>query len=280
MVKLNESLLTRNKGNTTVEYALIGTLIGLVAITGLLSFSGAFSARVTDLKTDMKARTNAANAQAVQIAAMKSLRDQSGVAGSGLASDAANEANGNGNAMTTGANGNTLGSTGKTGGGLADGLSNLSPEEKSLVKAVANTAHQIARYQELLEQLAAYSAGNMSRFRSSKVVVDGKVMSTYDLAMALGDTGLAAQLEEKKNQVLASGIDAEVKDKVAETSDKVKEDANTTSSTTNEVLATNTNPAQVEAVTDSTETDKNAGEICKASGGKDNGKTCGDTRRW
>lgn len=267
----NYSGYQRMKGNTLAEYTLIAMLLCLVSIAAVFSLSGAFSEKLTGIKSDMQARIDATNARAIQMAATKAL--QAGAAGT-LASDSSGFGT-NGNAMTTGANGDTLGLTGKSGGGLAGALANLSEQEKNLVQEVANTAHEIARMQELLEMLSKYSAGDMDKFRNSKIMVDGKLMSAYDIAVELGQTGLASQLENKKNTVLASGITDKVKGTVAAISDKVQSEATETSDKTNEVLVTNTDPTQVDQVSDSKETSKDATKICKTAGGQDDGTQCG-----
>lgn len=261
------------RGNALAEYTLIAMLLCLVSIAAVFSMSGAFSERISVIKSDMQGQVDGTNAQAIQMAATRAMR----AGGSAiLASDSSGFGGSNGKAMTTGANGDTMALTGKTGEGLADILSNLSEKEKNLVQAVANTAHEIARMQELLEQLSQYSGGDMEKFRNSQIMVDGELMTAYDLAVKLGQAGLAAQLERKTNSVLASGITDSVKGTVAAISDKVKDKATETSDITNEVLITNSDPAQVEEVSNSKETSKNAAKICKAAGGKDDGTQCGD----
>ncbi len=264
------------QGNTLVEYALIALLLCVVSIAAVFSVSGAFSQQVGRIKTDILAKESKSQDAAEKALALRDLRGSSPVSGSGLGAGMNGYEAGSNPAMTTGANGNTRGwgSSGNTKGGLAETMSKLSGEEKNLVRDVSNTAYRIARLQQVLEDLSAYSKGDMNKFRNSIVMVDGVRMTTYQVAMALGNSGLASELEEKKKTVLESGIKADVKDQVADISNEVKQDATKTSDVTNDVLTTNTDPTQVQDVTDSEKTNQNAGDLCGLSGGRGNGKDC------
>ncbi|WP_373533521.1 hypothetical protein [Vampirovibrio sp.] len=275
MFQLKPTPLKQHRGNTMAEYALIASMVCLVSLTTLLAFSGAFSNQVGNLKVSMKANTMAANEQATELAAIKALGNQNSVSRQNLNADAFSAQNDVGNTLTTGANGKILGLNAMAGDNLASALPHISREDKNLVKDVANTAHQIARFQEMLEQLSEYSNGDMDKFRNSVVVVDGNRMTAFELASTLGDTGLSAKLAKMKQQILSSGMGNAVKGKVSSISEEIRHDANTTSDTTNEVLSENTNPKKVSDVTDSKETDQKASMICKSTGGKDTGKNCG-----
>lgn len=264
---------SRNAGNTIAEYALIASLVCLASIAAVFSFSGAFSEKLSGVKADMQARVDATSAQATQIAVAKAIRNAAASSRGGI--ELSGSENGGAQAVTTGANGDILASRRNSSNALEDSIANLSESDKNLVRDVSNTAHEIARMQEALEQLSQYSDGDLSKFQHTKMMVGGQMLSAYELAKALGNDGLAAKLEEKKNTVLFSGIQGDLKDKVAAISNDVKSDATKTSDKTNEVLSSNTDPAQVKEVTDSGKTDTKAANICEASGGVDSGTQCG-----
>lgn len=273
-MKCSCKVLNAQNGNTLAEYGLIGSLVFLLSVAAVFAFSGAFNERLGGLKSDLIARIDVASANAAQVAAAKALHDAAAEAarvGAGLSGYGGDGRQ----AMTTGANGSVLGSSKGGQGQLENAIANLSESEKNLVRDVSNTAHEIARMQEALEMLSQYSDGDTSKFQNTQMMVNGRVMSAHDLAVALGDNGLAAKLEEKKNTVLASGIQGDVKDTVASITNEVKLDATKTSDKTNEVLYANTDPSQVKDVSDSVKTDGNASTICGTSGGVDSGKNCG-----
>lgn len=265
-----------SRGNTLVEYVLLALLICMVSVAALMSFGNAFSAKVTGFKASMKSQTQkAANAQA-QNSANHLAVSGSPLGGSGGAFNSSSYASIDNQAQTTGANGNTLtqASTGSVNIGTAGTVANLSPEQAEIVKDVANTAHKVAALQQLLTDLSNYSNGDIEKFRNSTVVFEGQTMTALQIAKALGKYGLVAQLDTKKNNLLASTTDPAVVSVVAGLTDQVKQNATATSQAAKTAVMTATDPTSVSQVTDATQTDTQASQICDAGKGKDTSKKC------
>jgi hypothetical protein len=265
----NTLTLNRAKGNTILEYVLIGVLVLTAGVFAMMAFGKNFQQQLADAKTEFKDHANQAafiEAKAQAEAAMASVTTNTKL--NGLGSTGTDRGTTD---QTTGANGDRLntgilGDTGKTGDESSEPVSQTD-QLKALLKDLANQAHKIAQLQALLETISAYSSGDMTKFQSTSVYFEGRVVNAYQLSYALTHGGEIIELENTKNQILASSASDSLKDEIVSLTDNVKESAVNTGS-----------QAQYGSVNDgaSTETNKTAAQICDKSGGKDNGKKCDD----
>lgn len=269
---LSRCKIYRANGNAITEYALIGTLILLVAIGGLMMFGGNLNTWLGGVKTDMKSHSDQAaltQAKMQANAAAASLNNGTGLTASGSANNPAL-------AQTTGANGKTLSSGGK-GSANGSGNSNSSGQDaqlKALLVELANQAHKVAFLQSMLEEISKYSAGNINKFKSTTIYYEGQALNAWQLSWALQHGGEIADLDQKKDEVLASGASQDVKDTIAAMTDQVKAKAANTGSKTDEVLNNNTDPVAVDASTNSQDTHSDAATICTTGGSTDSGTNC------
>jgi Flp pilus assembly pilin Flp len=280
MLKTNAVSKTSYPGNATIEYTLIGGLICVLSVAGLFALSGAFRGEVSGLGMDMKSRTiQAANAgksqeEALRIASMDPTLNPTGAPGYDPYAPPDSGESGE-STITTGSNG-SQGSTGKTGGDSGSESPDLSKKEEQLVEDVANKAHDIARLQEAIEQLSAYSKGNLKLFANSSMVVDLNQMNALEIARALGDDGLVKEFEKLVSKLDESEMPDELKEDLKELSKKVKEDAKKTAEKTEDILAgTGGSPSSIPKKSD--DTTENAGKICETGGGTDNGISCSNS---
>lgn len=262
------------RGNTTIEYALAGLLICVVSIGVLLLLSGSVSAKISDLKNDVIAKADVAKEQSslryeqYQL----SLTGESGMVNS-FSADTENNSSAT---ITTGANGNTLGST-----SVVKGISNknkkeLTPAQEKLVKDIANNAHQIAQLQATLKQIAKFSGDNRDRFRNTTIVYKGTSITVREIANWLrSNSSLFNDNRALLDSLVSTGADPEVITKVNELNSKVSTDAEKSSNSVQDVLTDTGSPTTVVSNTNPTKTHQNAKSICGAAGGNDTGTYCG-----
>lgn len=259
-------------GNAAAEYALVGTLICMVSLGALLSFSGAFSARISDLKTEMISKAHKASQENALQA------DQMGLstpAGSGSAGIDTWSGNGSGATATTGANGNTWGLEGRPAGSAPTKESNLTPAQEKIVTAIANNAHEIAKLQKILRQIAKLSRGNRETFRNTTVIYNGTVFSAGRIAAWLKENGyMSARLQTLVNKLVATGADKGVLSDVNALTEQVASDAATSSNAAQSALRNVGSPTTVVVQTDPAKTSENATAICETAGGTDTGTSC------
>lgn len=262
----------RASGNTIAEYAFIGSFLTVAAIAAFMMFGHDLNDVLAGMKTDFKYHSDQAEFMEAQAHANSIMAGMAGgLDGNGSGSSSTDPSM----AQTTGANGNTM-SNGLSGNAGKGASGPLTPEEqlKSLMVELANQAHKVAALQSMLESISKYSAGNIDQFKSTSIYYDGKVLNAWQLSWALQHGGEIRELEQKKNEVLSSGASQEVKDTIAAMTEQVKNNAATTSNKTEEVLSYNSDPANVEAVTDSKDTHDKASTICEVSGNTDTGSSC------
>jgi len=257
-------------GNALVEYTLIGVLLVGASIIVFLSFGQNFKNALADLHSDMKAHNDQASFMEAQAQANIVMAGMTGGSASGLSGSSNNPAM----AQTTGANGNQVG-LGNT-GNSATPAKPLTPEEqlKSLLVQLANQAHEVAQLQSMLESISKYSKGDLEKFQSTSIYYNGQVLNAWQLSWALSHGGEIVALQQKKNEVLASGASDSVKDKISQLTDLVTHNAATTSQATSSVLHGEQDPSAVSNVSDSNATHQDAGKICGVSGHADNGNNC------
>ncbi|WP_303675057.1 hypothetical protein [Vampirovibrio chlorellavorus] len=270
-VRINERLPAH--GNAAAEYALVGTLICVVSLGALLSFSGAFSARISDIKSDMIAKADKTSQENAIRAAQMGLNTP---AGSGSACIDAWSGNGSGATATTGANGNTWGLEGRPGGSAPTKESNLTPAQEKIVTAIANNAHEVAQLQKILRQIAKLSRGNRETFRKTTVVYNGTVLSAGRIAAWLKENGyMSARLQTLVDKLAATGADKGVLSEVNTLTGQVSSDAATSSNAAQSALTNAGSPTTVVVQTNPVKTDQNAAAICETAGGTDTGTRCG-----
>ncbi len=256
-------------GNALVEYTLIGILLVGASIIVFLSFGQNFKNALADLHSDMKAHNDQASFMEAQAQANMVMADMTGST-AGLSSASNNPAM----AQTTGANGNQVG-LGNTGSSTAPAKPLTAEEQlKSLLVQLANQAHEVAQLQSMLESISKYSKGDLEKFQSTSIYYNGQVLNAWQLSWALSHGGEIVALQQKKNEVLASGASDSVKDKISQLTDLVTHNAAATSQTTNSVLHGNQDPGDVSTVSNSNATHQDAGKICGVSGHADNGSSC------
>ncbi len=261
-------------GNAAAEYALVGVLICLVSVGALLSFSGAFSARVSDIKNDVLSRADQASQQNAIRAAQSGLNGAGGSGSSGAFGNGST--NGNGTTATTGANGNTLGQQAGQGGASSASDNNLTPAQEKLVTTIANNAHEVAKLQAMLKQLARFSRGNLQTFKTTTIVYKGNVLTAQKIANMLGENGaMSARLETLVDQLAASGADTDVLSDVSSLTDEVTTDAALSSDVTKDALTNTGSTAAVDQNTNPQTTHQDAATICGTTGGTDTGTSCG-----
>lgn len=259
-------------GNATAEYVLVGVLICLVSIGALLSFSGAFSARVSDLKTEMLSNADKASQENAIRAAQWG---PDGPLGSNSPGQDADNDSKPGGTATTGANGNTLGFQGGKKEDPSPKEEKLTPEQEKLVTAIANNAHEVARLQDILKQIAKFSRGNRQKFKTTTVVYKGITLNAARIANWLKGNGvMSARLQTLVDKLAATGADVDVVSDVSTLTEQVASDAATSSNATQEVIASTGSPTQVVASTDPSKTDEKAAAICETAGGTDTGTSC------
>lgn len=260
-------------GNAAAEYALVGVLICLVSVGALLSFSGAFSARISDVKNDVLSKADQASQQNAIRAAQFGLNGSGGNAGAG--SLGTGSTNGNGTTATTGANGNTLGQQAGQGGTSSASDNNLTPAQEKLVTTIANNAHEVAKLQEMLKQMARFSRGNLQTFKTTTVVYNGKVLNAQKIAAMLGENGLmSARLQTLVDKLVASGAGTDVVSDVSSLTDQVTTDAALSSNVTQDALTNTGSTAAVDKNTNPQATHQDAATICGTTGGTDTGTSC------
>lgn len=260
--------MNRAKGNTILEYVLIGVLVLTAGIFAMMAFGKSFEQHLAEMKTDFKTHSNQAaliEAKAQAEAAMASVTTMAKSSG-GLGGNSSDYGTTD---QTTGANGDQMNTGLQGGSGTADAAAAkpLTQEEqlKALLADLSNQAHKIAQLQALLETIATYSAGDMTKFQSTSVYFDGRIVNAYQLSYALTHGGEIVELESKTQQILQSTASEELKNEIISLTEDVKESAATTG-----------NQASSGTVDDgaSEETNKKAVDICDTAGGKDSGKRC------
>ncbi|MCE3236727.1 MAG: hypothetical protein K0Q50_2918 [Vampirovibrio sp.] len=264
----------RSSGNTIAEYTLIGSLLTIAAIGAFLIFGRDLNDLLAGLKTDFKYHSDQAAFMEAQAHANSIMAGMAGGVSAGDSSASYDPSM----AQTTGANGDRMNTGLKGAAAAAKSTVPKTPEEqlKSLLAELANQAHKVAALQSMLESISKYSSGDTDKFKSTSIYYEGQVLNAWQLSWALQHGGEIVELEQKKNEVMASGVSDVIKETVASLTDAVKANAANTSNKTEEVLSSNIDPAAVEAVTDSKDTNEKAAKICEAAGKKDNGSKCED----
>jgi hypothetical protein len=260
-------------GNALAEYTLVGVLICLASLGALLSFSGAFSAKLSDIKNDMISKADKANQEYMIQAIQVGLETP---AGSGSAGWNTGNGNDSGTTATTGANGNTWGQEISNGTDASAKESTLTPEQEKIVTAIANNAHEVAKLQKMLRQIAKFSRGNRETFRSTTFVYNGTVLNAGRIASWLKENGyMSARLQTLLNKLVATGAKNEVLSEVSNLTQQIASDAASSSDAAQQALTNAGSPTTVVATTAPDKTDANAAAICETAGGIDTGTHCG-----
>jgi hypothetical protein len=267
---LSGQQIKKTQGNTLVEYSLIGVLIVVVSIAVFILFGQNFRDVLADIKTDMKSH----NDQAALIEAQAQASVLMAKMANNPASASVNASNSSSMAQTTGANGNQVGLGSKGSTTTSSKPPTATQQLKSLLVELANKAHEVAELQSILANIAKYSNNDIAKFKTTYIYYNGQMLNAWQLSWALAHGGEIIEMEQKKNEVLASGASDDLKNQIIDLTNQVTAKANATSDTANNVLNGNSDPAAVDQVTDAAATHQDAAAICDASGHKDDGTNC------
>lgn len=180
------SLRDFGRGNTLLEYGLIGVLIVLVCITAIQFLGSSLDSAMAAIKHDMQTKNEAA------MSAWVASKVAQGQGGTLSASDQAIlESSLASKLQTTGANG----STEILAKQLEDAAKQLLKDGKidqtqyDVLMKLANQGHKMAQIQGMISDAMNYANGDVNLFNSMSFQFEGKTYSAQELAVMVGFNG-------------------------------------------------------------------------------------------
>lgn len=294
---LQKRAFTRRKGNTSVEYALIGCLILVVGLAAWQMFGSNFNTAIAGIKGDMDAKRESA------VAAWLSTKTKNGqLTGLSASEQAILQESLTSKLQTTGANGSTevLAKQLELAAEqlLKDGK--IDQSQYDILMKLSNEGHKIAKIQGLIGDAMKYANGDVAMFNNMSFTFEGQSYTATQLAKMIGFNGPApadfatadilssptggttgstvGNFLNLYNQALSSGA---LSDPMAKsTVDSASVQIASMGELTEDVIwnvQENGMPmdtASVTALTTASTSNMNSSKICKAGQFKDNGALC------
>lgn len=275
----NMFLRNQSAGNTIPEYIFIAFGVLVASIAVLISLGGGIQTQLGGLRSDME--HNVTSARVMEQARQQALTNAAGQSYSadGSIMGGNGSAGGNGNAMTTGANGNERNSARTIAVSLDNGRTQimLSPYETLTMVRLSNQAHRMAEIAARLEQLSRQSRGASSTFRSLTVDYNGESYNAEQLINLLKWEGEIRTFIGLRSQLMEiPDLDPTAREYITNISNQVIRQTNALRNQADVALWSDSELAAISSMNTSPTTHIAGTNICRTAGEEDNGRQCGN----